>query len=1169
MNKMKLILTFGVALLFALLYGISTSHSELNQSNRLKMKLKKPNETQERPIANNNWKFYLRNDGSYMYKASSSQFGGEFPRGTNYSCVYAAGMYIAGLKAGTGGDPDTVNVANCEFQSEFLPGKVLVNGAKDNKYRGYVDPNTGGDVTQTADFGQLTADSYLSGEYKVYLIPVNNTGPNDYANWPAYAPRTDAGEPLLLSGASSQTYSVFNDLSLNKVSDEFSLSPGFGLEMELESFTFTAGLLNNGIFMKLSITNKSSADYRGAYLGLWADPDVGSNTGDDIADVDTNRGLGMVYSDPAGADAAKTALGLDFLQGPVVDSADVSLALYNKFYNDPAYRSVLKFNRTNSLLELVALPPGQFRLGATAFLAYANGQGDPDGRGSGDLSRYWYVSGYDMVGNPKPNGPFDPTVNGANPSDQRIIHGVGPFVLKAGQTQELWLGFAGARGSFNGPGVGYSIYNPQPLSAVQLMAAVDDAMQIAFDNALAAPVAPIPPMVTATAYDGKVVLTWDNRSEYSYDSFGRLLGVRQPAFNKNWRDYDFEGYRVYRSLTGFEEAWEQVAEYDLINGITTENDTMNDARGTVLYDQYFGSDNGIDHKYVDTTVTNQRYYYYSVTAYDYQPLFRSSTDQSIAGYPRTLECTKFTSTNLKMVIPMAAPAGYQYDGSVNNSLARVAGTYANAYLRTTVVDPVRLRDNKTYTIEFFTLKADTVTNRVLRGITPGTLAFRMRDNASGDLVPFDNYTDDPRTYYDTLPSNDTFKIAEGDKVYDDSYYCTLISYLRIDGTEQGLSPTQILPRFNGVELKLISDTVGVRDIYEVGTGGSLTSVLYQASPAGKYKVLGYNGGTLGILDSVNRYGTVRNALNPIGSFINSDYEIRFMTDAADSSVIFLGGMSANVATGNFNRCRNRVPFQIWNIGWNGLDTNDYRLEVKMNGIFPHVVNTPVFTMNNLVAGVQKYSERFQIIDSAYIGDTNQTRMQAIDPSLWKMGNFVIMNLDTIEAYPPPGTTIRIVSFRPVLDGAQLLYNQVGNTPKSAKLAKKVIKDIKVVPNPYYGRVHEYQQSLFDKKVKFINLPDVCTIRIFNIAGDLLRTIRHNASSHNNRVDADPLNRTKDISDIDALSTSTEEWDLRNSKSAFVASGMYVALIEAPGIGKTTVKFAVIQEEMRINGPDVR
>ncbi len=42
-----------------------------------------------------------------------------------------------------------------------------------------------------------------------------------------------------------------------------------------------------------------------------------------------------------------------------------------------------------------------------------------------------------------------------------------------------------------------------------------------------------------------------------------------------------------------------------------------------------------------------------------------------------------------------------------------------------------------------------------------------------------------------------------------------------------------------------------------------------------------------------------------------------------------------------------------------------------------------------------------------------------------------------------------------------------------------------------------------------------------------------------------------------------------SKGAFVASGMYIALIEAPGIGKKTVKFAIIQEEMRIDGPDNR
>ena len=125
--------------------------------------------------------------------------------------------------------------------------------------------------------------------------------------------------------------------------------------------------------------------------------------------------------------------------------------------------------------------------------------------------------------------------------------------------------------------------------------------------------------------------------------------------------------------------------------------------------------------------------------------------------------------------------------------------------------------------------------------------------------------------------------------------------------------------------------------------------------------------------------------------------------------------------------------------------------------------------------------------------------------------------------------------------------------------------ILVVPNPFYGR-STYQASLFDKRIKFTGLPGACTIRIFTVAGDLVRTIRHNEGSTNDRMNTNPLDLTYTPNDA---ATSTETWNLQNEVGDYVASGMYIALIEAPGYGKKTVKFAVIQEKFTINGPDIR
>jgi hypothetical protein len=324
--------------------------------------------------------------------------------------------------------------------------------------------------------------------------------------------------------------------------------------------------------------------------------------------------------------------------------------------------------------------------------------------------------------------------------------------------------------------------------------------------------------------------------------------------------------------------------------------------------------------------------------------------------------------------------------------------------------------------------------------------------------------------------------------------------------------------------------------------------------------------------------TLMNEMSPVNEV--SDYEIRFLNGPTDSSQAFTAlGTGDNklyankeLATRNYNRST-KVPFQMWNVGYGELNnpSDDYRLAIKFRQLgttnFQFAMNNP-FNVGTPARADSSYSERMSIIDSAYF--TGATAFGTFADTSKIIGvNFVLHSRRIPAVLPPPGTIIRIVRNHPVQAGNQFIYHQVGKTPYSKKLAKSTLKDVKVVPNPYYGRYLEYQSSLFDKKVKFHHLPQVCTIRIFNVAGDLIRTIKHNDLSYNNRVDGDPLNRTKDISTIDAIFTSAEEWDLRNTKGAFVASGMYIALIEAPGIGKTTVKFAIIQEEMRIDGPDNR
>ncbi|MBK7269959.1 MAG: T9SS type A sorting domain-containing protein [Flavobacteriales bacterium] len=89
--------------------------------------------------------------------------------------------------------------------------------------------------------------------------------------------------------------------------------------------------------------------------------------------------------------------------------------------------------------------------------------------------------------------------------------------------------------------------------------------------------------------------------------------------------------------------------------------------------------------------------------------------------------------------------------------------------------------------------------------------------------------------------------------------------------------------------------------------------------------------------------------------------------------------------------------------------------------------------------------------------------------------------------------------------------------------------ISVVPNPYYG-FSGYEVSRLDNRVKFVNLPQVCTISIYNVSGTLIR-------------------RFKKDNGLTFL-----DWDLRNATNVPIASGVYLCHVEVPGVCERVVKF---------------
>jgi hypothetical protein len=99
-----------------------------------------------------------------------------------------------------------------------------------------------------------------------------------------------------------------------------------------------------------------------------------------------------------------------------------------------------------------------------------------------------------------------------------------------------------------------------------------------------------------------------------------------------------------------------------------------------------------------------------------------------------------------------------------------------------------------------------------------------------------------------------------------------------------------------------------------------------------------------------------------------------------------------------------------------------------------------------------------------------------------------------------------------------------------------------VPNPYivansFEALNPYADGRGPREIHFTHLPAVCTIKIFNMRGQLVRTLEHNTPSASN---------------------GTEIWDVRSKDNLDVAYGVYIFHVDAGKVGQKIGKFAIVK-----------
>lgn len=133
-------------------------------------------------------------------------------------------------------------------------------------------------------------------------------------------------------------------------------------------------------------------------------------------------------------------------------------------------------------------------------------------------------------------------------------------------------------------------------------------------------------------------------------------------------------------------------------------------------------------------------------------------------------------------------------------------------------------------------------------------------------------------------------------------------------------------------------------------------------------------------------------------------------------------------------------------------------------------------------------------------------------------------------FTPGGTPTKRV---PSLESS-IFANRTVKPFKATLAAAKNLDEIVVVPNPFI--IGEgYSQPGAGDDIQFVGLPNPCTIRIYTVRGDLVKTI-----------------------DVPEGAGSIASWNQVTDYGQFVESGVYLFQVDAPGVGKKIGKFAIVR-----------
>ena len=853
-------------------------------------------------------------------------------------------------------------------------------------------------------------------------------------------------------------WTVINDgTSLSVRTPRLGTDP-VGLEIHQQAWAFSrADELGDVIFFRYRIINPTNENKDDLIFTVWADPDLGEAQDDRIG-CDTTRSLGFIYNDADDPNygANPPAFGMDFFQGPIIESPGDTAFLYRGPYFG-----------IDTLYDYLNLP-------MTSYMYYIQSDrilGDPD---NAIIARNYQEGGLDKLGNP-----IDPTAWGVGgtpttnnryvysgdpgnssvgrspsgwiditPSDKRFMLNTGPFQLAVGDTQDIVVAYVVAQEN-------------SAEGSLDKLKLTDDVAQQAYNANFFVAGPPPAPKVTSRIFDNKIELIIDLKANgtWDYDQVDDLLN-RQV----------FEAIKVYQfksnnpgDVVGTTPNSTVIGRYDLDNQygaiyLPRSNGTVEIAWSgfqNISTDADIGNIRMVIENDVfanNSPLVNFKEYYFAVTA---------------------------TSLNYTFAFP------YEVTATPNDYIVSGAADWLESSRQSAFI-----------------------------AVTPGTSEFSpFPDSASaaeytGSRAEFH----EGLVYYDLVDKNDVtghdYKVSffSGGNLWRLTDLNTdeiMLDSMSYQGTS---SQAWNFPIIDGVSVRVVNVADELDTVVTVATNPS--DVWVQGT--GLYEENGqFDGG----INLVKHEKPTFSTLEKQGYF-----PVRILFDTVNVA-------KGYAYLGDFNQMR-----FIKDIFIDAYDISDPDNPRRLNITYK---STPPFDFriaSNIEIIIMKsdYNE-----NNYYTGPRD---------SLFNADAYLLMNLKPIadSLYQSAKFALEIFPNFPNSDVDEFQFNTASFLQEiTLDQRKDLLQNVKVVPNPYWG-YSQYETSYDNPQVKFTHLDRRATIRIFNLAGQLVRTIEKNS----------------DANEI--------YWDLRNDAGLKVASGMYITHIEVPDVGEKVLKFAIIQREERID-----